>query len=201
MPGHPSEAVVTPAELAGERQVRITNIYATPWHAAESIEHHDLHGYLKLGRLERYYRQSADQLPRVLRRAELDPAVLKFTRWSDAARVTSARIWLVRMPSGQVVTVLSLDARCSFIGTIDVLEDCYYCDVLVDDVKGHQELPGGGHELCPLAAIRSARLRPPELPGGVLGHRFHLLRSGAGRPESLLCGLAGDVQAGSDGRP
>ena len=24
-------------------------------------------------------------------------------------------------------------------------------------VKGHQELPGDGHEICPLVAIRSAR--------------------------------------------
>jgi hypothetical protein len=47
--------------------------------------------------------------------------------------LTGARIWLFRLPSGQVVAALSLDARCSFLDTIDVLEDCYYCDVLVGD--------------------------------------------------------------------
>ena len=36
-------------------------------------------------------------------------------------------------------------------------------------VKGHQELPGDGHEICPLVATRSARWRPPDgLRGQVL---------------------------------
>ena len=36
-------------------------------------------------------------------------------------------------------------------------------------VKGHQELPGDGHEICPLVATRSARRRPPDgLRGQVL---------------------------------
>ncbi|HET9894104.1 MAG TPA: hypothetical protein VFQ44_04165 [Streptosporangiaceae bacterium] len=66
-------------------------------------------------------------------RAEINAADLKFTRWRDSARVTGARIWLFRLPSGQVVAALSLDVRCPFIETIDLLEDCYYCDVLVGD--------------------------------------------------------------------
>src|SRR6266702_645277 len=36
-------------------------------------------------------------------------------------------------------------------------------------VKGHQELPGDGHEICPLVATRSARRWPPDgLRGQVL---------------------------------
>jgi hypothetical protein len=129
-----------PTELAGERQLRITNVYATPWHSADSVAPDDLAGYLKLGRLERYYRQSAEQLPRVLLRAELEPADLKFSRWCDGARLTGVRIWLFRLPSGQVVAGLSLDARCTFLDTIDVLEDCYYCDVLVGDEPLEQHI-------------------------------------------------------------
>ncbi len=33
-------------------------------------------------------------------------------------------------------------------------------------VKGHGELPSGGHENCPLAATRSACWRPPDVAGG-----------------------------------
>jgi len=38
------------------------------------------------------------------------------------------------------------------------------------DVKGHQELPGDGHGICPLVATRSARWRPPD------GLRVQVLR-------------------------
>jgi hypothetical protein len=31
-------------------------------------------------------------------------------------------------------------------------------------VKGHEELPGGGHENCPVVAMRSAHSRPPDGP-------------------------------------
>ena len=143
-PSQADQAALPPAELAGDRQLRITNVYATPWHASESIGHYDLPGYLQLGRLERYYSQSADQLPRILHRAELDPADLKFARWPGATRVTGARVWLFRLPSGQVVTALSVDARCAFIDTIDLLEDCYYCDILVGDQSLEQHV----HEMA-----------------------------------------------------
>jgi hypothetical protein len=33
-------------------------------------------------------------------------------------------------------------------------------------VKGHQELPVGGHEICPVAANKTARWRPWDLPRG-----------------------------------
>jgi hypothetical protein len=49
VPGRPSEAAVTSAELADERQLRITNVYATPWHSAESSARDDLAGFLKPG--------------------------------------------------------------------------------------------------------------------------------------------------------
>jgi len=31
-------------------------------------------------------------------------------------------------------------------------------------VKGHEELPSGGHENCPVVAMRSAHSRPPDVP-------------------------------------
>jgi hypothetical protein len=40
---------------------------------------------------------------------------------------------------------------------------CCHARVAPDEsVKGHQELPGDGHEICPLVVTRSARWRPPD---------------------------------------
>ena len=61
----------------------------------------------ELWRFEQYYRLSADQLPRVLCREALDAGALRFPRWQHAGAVTGARIWLFRLPSGQVVAALS----------------------------------------------------------------------------------------------
>jgi hypothetical protein len=33
-------------------------------------------------------------------------------------------------------------------------------------VKGHEDLPVDGHEICPVVATRSARSWPPDVPGG-----------------------------------
>lgn len=47
-------------------------------------------------------------------------------------------------------------------------------------VKGHQELPSGGREFCPLVATRSAQWWPPEVPR-VLVQGYHSLpREGLG---------------------
>jgi len=40
-------------------------------------------------------------------------------------------MWLFRLPSGQLVAALSVDARCELAETIDLLEDCYFGDVHV----------------------------------------------------------------------
>jgi len=141
VPGNPSsrpgrepvQLTRSPAGSSVRRRIRVTNLYATPWHAPDGTANGDLPSYLGLGRLERYYRLSADQLPRVLQRADLETNGLKFRRWEHADRVTGARIWLFRLPSGQIVAALSLDTCGELIDTIDLLEDCYYGDVLIGD--------------------------------------------------------------------
>ena len=52
-------------EPSVRQKVRVTNLYATPWHLADGAVGHELPGFLDLGRLEHYYQLSADQLPRV----------------------------------------------------------------------------------------------------------------------------------------
>jgi len=141
VPGNPSshpgrEPVQLTQSVAGSsvrRRIRVTNLYATPWHAPDGTANGDLPSYLGMGRLERYYRLSADQLPRVLQRADLETGGLKFRRWEHADRVSGARLWLFRLPSGQIVAALSLDTCGELIDTIDLLEDCYYGDVLIGD--------------------------------------------------------------------
>lgn len=113
--------------------MRISNIYATPWHLTDTTAGGALHHYLRLWRFEQYYRLSADQLPSVLCREALDVSALTFRRWQLAVTVTGARIWLFCLPSGQIVASLSLDAQVELLDTIDLLEDCYFGDVHVGE--------------------------------------------------------------------
>jgi hypothetical protein len=113
-------------------------MYATAWHLADGTASGDLPDYLRLWRFERYYRLSADQLPRVLCRQTLDTGALSFRRWQHAARVTGARMWLFRLPSGQLVAALSLDVDCELGDTIDLLEDCYFADVRIGPATAEQ---------------------------------------------------------------
>ena len=140
MPGSSSDQPITGSygtgtsgETCSQRRVRVTNLYSTPWHLADGTASRDLPDYLKLSRFEPYYRLSASQLPCVLRREELDTSVLNFQRWQVAGQVTGARIWLFRLPSGQIVTALSVDAHCELIDTIGLLEDCYFGDVHIGE--------------------------------------------------------------------
>jgi hypothetical protein len=126
------------AAPAVPRRIRITNLYATPWHLADGDSAGDLPDYLRLWRFERYYRLSGDQLPRVLFREALDPGTLRFQRWQHAGTVTGARIWLFRLPSGQLVAALSLDAHCELAETIDLLEDCYFGDVQIGEATAEE---------------------------------------------------------------
>lgn len=138
----------TSQETCSQPRVRVSNLYATPWHLADGAASRDLPEYLELWRFERYYRLSASQLPRVLRREELDTSALKFQRWQVAGRVTGARVWLFRLPSGQIVTALSLDARCELIDTIGLLEDCYFGDVHIGEATVEEYTHAMAAQLC-----------------------------------------------------
>jgi hypothetical protein len=111
--------------------VRITNIYATPWHLPKATTNGDPPDYLRLWRFEPYYKLSADQLPQALRCEELDPSTLSFQRWQHPGRVTGAQIWLFRLPSGQVITALTLNIQGELLQMIDLLEDSYFGDVRI----------------------------------------------------------------------
>ncbi|WP_433497273.1 hypothetical protein ACQP1K_20225 [Sphaerimonospora sp. CA-214678] len=113
--------------------VRLTNIYATPWHVGEENDLALPSDHLRLGRLEEYFSGSADQLPKVIHRFGLDHEQIIFRRWDHLRLLTGARLWLLAVPSGQVVAVFSLDVRCEMAGTVDLLEDCYYLDVRVGE--------------------------------------------------------------------
>jgi hypothetical protein len=113
--------------------IRITSIYATPWHLPGAAGNGELPGHLQLWRFEQYYRLSADQLPAVLHQEPVDTSTLRFARWQHATALTGARAWLFALPSGQVVTALSLDMRCALIEVIDLLEDYYFADVHVGE--------------------------------------------------------------------
>lgn len=57
----------------------------------------------------------------MLCRETLDAGALAFWRWQRGAAVTGARVWLFRLPSGQLVAAVSLDAGCELRETIDLL--------------------------------------------------------------------------------
>lgn len=136
-----------------KQRVRVSNLYATPWRLADSSAGGELQHYLRLWRFEQYYRLSADQLPSVSCREALDVSALKFRRWQHAVTVIGARIWLFRLPSGQIVASLSLDANVELLDTIDLLEDCYFGDVHI----GNQSLAQYAHTLAiQLGADREA---------------------------------------------
>jgi hypothetical protein len=131
-PGPKPHRATAPAnDLPADPRVRVTNLYATPWRVTDRTAGSQLPDYLKLWRFEPYYRLSADQLPHVLTREAVDIPTLAFKRWQHAGQVTGARVWLFRLPSGQLVAALSLDASCDFPEIIDLLEDCYFGDVLI----------------------------------------------------------------------
>jgi hypothetical protein len=58
-------------------------------------------------------------------------------------------------------------------------------------VKGHQDLPSGGHEFCPLMATRSAQWWPSDVPGRLLVQGDHSLPGeGLGEADAVAAGLA-----------
>lgn len=114
---------------------RISYIYATPWHLP------DEHGLslraptdeLRLGRVGSFYKISTDQLPKVLYSGPLDPTKLVFKRFEGNRRsLAAARLWLFATPSRQIVAAFTLDTNLNIEGVIDLLEDCYYLDIHLD---------------------------------------------------------------------
>jgi hypothetical protein len=82
-----------------------------------------------------------------------------------------------------------------------VIFHAHLCGEVRRKPKGHEKLPGGGRESCPLVATRSARLWPPNVPGW-LGQGVHPLAGhGLGETHALAAGLAdvGVVQEPVDG--
>jgi hypothetical protein len=88
--------------------------------------------FLRLGRLERFYLASVQQLPRVLAVVDLEPDSLTFQRGrSSPATVRRARLWLFDVQAGPIVAVLSVDVECGPKDLIPFMEDCYYDQVTV----------------------------------------------------------------------
>jgi hypothetical protein len=153
--------------------IRITNVYATPWHLTDTTACGELPDYLRLWRFERYYRLSADQLPKVLHREALDPGTLGFNRWQPAGRVTGAWIWLFCLPSGHIVTAVSVDVRCDLGDVIDLLEDCYFADVFV----GGRPVEEYAHSLAVQFGVRGSS------ETGFLPERHQMVFEAAAAPE------------------
>lgn len=135
MPGPPTDSRpgVPPgaAPYANRSTIRITSVYGTPWRVAQGTSDPiPLTERLSFGRLSRLYRDTADQLPAVLSRRSIDPATVQSHRWQGDGMV-SGRLWLLSLPSAQVVAALSIDVACSLIGTIGLLEDCYELELAI----------------------------------------------------------------------
>ena len=79
-------------------------------------------------------------------------------------RVTGARVWLFRLPSGQIVAALSLDVNCELIDTIDLLEDCYFGDVADrrGNPRGVRARPGRPARRRSAAASQLPARTPPD---------------------------------------
>lgn len=129
-----------PSERKG---VRAITVYATKWFVPETSSAHTTPAAefptLKLGRLKKFYSISADQVPRVIHTWGILPHQMWSKRWdhhhenSWNERYLQARIWALAVPSGRIVIALSTDAPTNLIGSIELLEDHYYCAHLIDN--------------------------------------------------------------------
>src|ERR1700750_3127970 len=61
---------------------------------------------------------------------------------------------------------------------------------ILSTVKGHQEVPGGGHKRGPLGAIGSAQGWPPDVPGWLAQRDHSLSGDGLGEADAVAAGLA-----------
>jgi hypothetical protein len=132
-------------------------VYATSWFLPGGPPDGDLTDALPLWRYGQYYKISADQFPRVLKRETVEPEAFSFNRWKLRESVTGGDLWLFVMPSGQVIAAVSVDSSCALADTIDLLEDGYFSDVSIGGQPAEAALNG----LAERAGARSAG--PPRL--------------------------------------
>ncbi|MEV1240212.1 hypothetical protein [Nonomuraea sp. NPDC049750] len=128
--------------IRSEQGVRLTNIFATPWHVTDGGEAASAGERPRLGRPETYFTGSAT--PQVLHKLALDHHKIEFESWDRP--LASARLWLFAVPSTQIVAVLSLDVEDELADTVDLLEDCFYADLKIDGRSLEEvaaELAGG----------------------------------------------------------
>jgi hypothetical protein len=117
-----------------------TWLFFSPRHAPWRLSSGALGDHLRLWRLERNYRLAEEQLPRVLLHEDLDPQAIRVKRWPHISTLAGATAWLFNLPSGRVVAALSLDVACEIADVTDLLEDCYFCDVHVEEVLITQKI-------------------------------------------------------------
>ena len=108
--------------------IRLTAVYATGWAATDQVLEAavPLVQHLYFGRLEKFYRHSAEQLPAVVHHGRHSPTAVGLARWPDCPVVSKASTWLFVTPSRQLVAGLTLDLACAPVQAIPVLEDLYY---------------------------------------------------------------------------
>lgn len=87
--------------------------------------------YLKLDRLEVFYDMAEHQLPRVLQRVELPGE--KITLQEAGVAAERGYLWLVALPHGAHLAVLTLEIDCSLESCIPVMEDLHHRRVRVFD--------------------------------------------------------------------
>lgn len=115
---------------------RITNVYATTWQLPETqtLMLRVPTEELRLGRVGYFYEKSTDQLPRTLRCESLDISKISFNRFRTTQRnLTAAKLWLFVTPSLQIVAGLTFDTNLQIRNVIDLLEDCYYLDIRIEE--------------------------------------------------------------------
>lgn len=71
---------------------------------------------------------------------DLDPQAIRVKRWPHISTLAGATAWLFNLPSGRVVAALSLDVVCEIADVTELLEDCYFGDVHVEDVLINQKI-------------------------------------------------------------
>ena len=113
--------------------IRVTTVYATNATMPFTHQGQEPGRFLGLGRLASYYDRSAAQLPQVIGHRSVPPEDVKFTRWRRHDRLQAATTWSFMLPTGQVIAAISLDLHCQPVDTVDVLTDCYYEDVAIDE--------------------------------------------------------------------
>ncbi len=113
--------------------IRLTTLYSvqssSPQPSPTLLELTDL---LRFGRLAEHYRSGAAQLPQPIYTGEI-AGELSFIRWTG--EISSAKLWLFTDPAAGLVMGLTVNVKCSLKNTILLLEDLYYADFQIDQIK------------------------------------------------------------------